>query len=283
MTEPIIYLAKTEDRIAFVNCIMEKFRADFTEPQKSKVLVKPNIVSREQYPTTTHPLVLASVLDFLLNCGNQVVVADGPAIDAGDSDRIILSHPLADVCRHRGIELRNLHKHGFKKVKAQSMSLEISTLAFDCEYIISLPVLKSHKHCYITGALKNQFGFLRNRERIMMHTKLKNLNKGIAEVNSVVKSNLFIIDAIETYEHANERRHGGTGVRLGYMLAGEDPVAMDSLGLELLKRNETISSDVQLENVVYIAHAFRLGLGNIEYKVELVSKEGLTQVEKQRG
>jgi len=66
---------------------------------------------------------------------------------------------------------------------------------------------------------------------------------------------------------------GGVGVRLGYMLAGEDPVALDSLGLELLKRIETSLADVRPENVAYIAHAFRLGLGSIEYKVELVSEE----------
>lgn len=270
MTEPIIYLAETEDRTAFVNGIMGRFRANFTEPQKPRVLVKPNIVSREQYPTTTHPQVLASVLDFLLDCGCKVVVADGPAVDAGDSDRIISSHPLAEVCSQRGIELQNLHKHGFSKIRARSMNLEVSNLPFDCDYIVSLPVLKPHQHCRMTGALKNQFGFLRNRERIMMHARLKSLNKGIAEVNSVVKPKLFIMDAIETYEHANERRHGGTGVRLGYMLAGEDPVAMDSLGLELLKRVDTSLADVRPEDVAYIAYASRLGLGSIEYKVEQV-------------
>ncbi|MFC2003783.1 hypothetical protein ACFLV4_07595 [Chloroflexota bacterium] len=54
----------------------------------------------------------------------------------------------------------------------------------------------------------------------MMHTRLKSLSKGIAEVNSVVTPNFFIVDAIETYRHANEKRHGGSEVRLGYMLAG---------------------------------------------------------------
>jgi uncharacterized protein (DUF362 family) len=271
MIEPVIYLAETEDRISFVNYIMGEFRTDFTESQKSKVLVKPNIVSREQYPTTTHPQVLAAVLDCLLGWGCQVVVADGPALDAGDSNRIISSHPLAEVCNERGIELQNLHKHAFKKVRTQSMSLEVSTLSLDCDYIVSLPVLKPHPYCRMTGALKNQFGFLRNRERIMMHTKLKSLHKGIAEVNSVVKPNLFIMDAIETYTHANERRHGGSAVKLGYMLAGKDPVALDCFGLELLKQVEASLKDVRPENVAYIAHAFRLGLGSTEYRVKLVS------------
>lgn len=271
MAKPTIYLAETEDRISFVNRVLEKVQADFAQPQTLKVLVKPNIVSHESYPTTTHPQVLATVLDFLLDCGCKVVVADGPAFDAGDSDRIISSHPLREVCNERGIELQNLHKQRFKKVRAKSMSLEISTLAFDFEYIISLPVLKPHKGCYMTGALKNQFGFLRNRERIMMHTRLKSLSKGIAEVNSVVRPNFFIVDAIDTYRYANERRHGGSEVRLGYMLAGRDPVALDSLGLRLLKVVETSLHDERPENVAYIVHALKMGLGRMEYEVERVS------------
>ena len=270
MGNPTIYLAETDNRVRFVNRVLEKCWAEFTQSHELKVFVKPNIVSHEPYPTTTHPQVLASVLDFLLDCRCQIVVADGPAVDAGDSERIISNHPLRKVCNERGIELQNLHKCGFKKVKAPSMSLEISTLPFECDRIISLPVLKPHKQCQMTGALKNQFGFLHNRERILMHIKLKSLSKAIAEVNSIARSSLFIVDAIQTYTHANERRHGGREVRLGYMLAGEDPVALDSLGLELLKRIETSLHDLCPENVAYLAHAFGLGLGNIKYKVEQV-------------
>ena len=274
MEKPIVYLAETEDRTSFVKWVLQKFQTDFTHPQKLKVLVKPNIVSHETYPTTTHPQVLASVLDFLVKCGCQVVVADGPAFDAGDSERIIANHPLRQVCHERGIELQNLHKQGFKKVKAESMSLEISNLALNSDYIISLPVLKPHGHCHMTGALKNQFGFLRNRERLMMHARIKSLSKGIAEVNRIVRPNLFIVDAIKTYRRANERRHGGIEVRLGYMLAGRDPVALDSLGLKLLKSVETSLYDEHPENIAYIAHAIQLGLGSIEYEVERFSKTG---------
>ncbi len=80
------------------------------------------------------------------------------------------------------------------------------------------------------------------------------------------------MDAIETYVHANERRHGGTGVRLGYMLASEDTVALDYVGLELLKGIDTSLACVRPQDVAYIAHAFELGLGSIEYKIELISE-----------
>ncbi|MDD5094005.1 MAG: DUF362 domain-containing protein [Dehalococcoidia bacterium] len=222
MEKPAVYLSRTENRIPFVNWVMEKFRSDFREGMK--VLVKPNLVSHEEYPTTTHPEVLASVLDFLIQSGCRIIVADGPAVDLRITRKELGAHPLAEVCRARGVALEDVREHPFKKFKTESMSLEISALAFDCDHMISLPVLKPHKWTSMTGALKNQFGLLRNRERVMMHSKLKSLGKGIAEVNRVIKANLFIVDAIETYEQANERRHGGNRIKLGYMLAGKDPV-----------------------------------------------------------
>ncbi len=268
MEQSLVYLAETEDRISFVNNVLEKVRADFTRTPGLKVFVKPNIVSSETYPTTTHPQVLASVLDFLFGCGCQIVVADGPAVDAGNAQKVIADHPLSEVCNERGIELQNLHGQGFTRVTAGSMHLEVSRLAFDCDRIISLPVLKAHGICRMTGALKNQLGLLHNRDRIMMHIRLKSLGKGIAGINSIVKPNFYIVDAIETYRNTNERRHGGSKASLGYMLAGTDPVALDSLGLKLLQRVETKLHNTGPEDIDYIAHAFKLGLGSIDYQVE---------------
>lgn len=60
---------------------------------------------------------------------------------------------------------------------------------------------------------------------------------------------------------------------LGYMLGGKDPVALDCLGLQLLKSVETSLRGQSPENVAYIAHALRLGVGDIEYEVQMVSRD----------
>jgi uncharacterized protein (DUF362 family) len=151
------------------------------------------------------------------------------------------------------------------------MNIEVSNLALDGDYIISLPVLKSHKICRMTGALKNQFGLLRNRDRILMHTGIKSLSRGIAEVNTVARPNFIIMDAVNTYKHANEKRHGGGEVGLGYMLACEDPVALDCLGLELMKKVEPRLHNVNPDDVHYISHAHKIGLGSYEYDIKQIA------------
>ncbi|MFH1381524.1 MAG: DUF362 domain-containing protein [Chloroflexota bacterium] len=265
-----VYLAETNDRISFVRQVLEKVKVNLIQTEGMKVLVKPNIVSEELYPTTTHPEVLATVLDLLLDWQCQIMVADGPAIDAGDSARIIAHHPLAEVCAGRRLELQDVHRHGFRKVTTGSMALEISNLAFGHDLIISLPVLKPHRSCGLTGALKNQFGLLSNRERIMMHTRTKNLHRGVAELNTVVKPAFFIVDAVETYRYTNERRHGGRQVSLGYMLAGKDPVALDAYGLSLLQQVESNLANKHPEDIPHIAEALKLGLGSPDYEIEPV-------------
>ncbi|MFX1494423.1 MAG: hypothetical protein ACFFBZ_09100 [Promethearchaeota archaeon] len=51
---------------------------------------------------------------------------------------------------------------------------------------------------------------------------LKDINKGIAELNIILKSNLIISDALKVVVQAQEFRHGGKEKDLGYLFAGTD-------------------------------------------------------------
>jgi len=265
-----IYVEKTQLRREFTSAFLERSLRSIMVRDPKKVLVKPNIVSAEPYPTTTHPQVLDAVLEFLGRLRCQVIVGDGPAIDAGNPARIVRDHPLRQTCASHGLELLNLHSLGFSKVKTEhGFTLRVSRVALDCDYSISLPVLKPHPHCRMTGALKNQFGLFPNRDRLFMHTRLlKNLHRSIAEVNAVAGPDLLIMDAVKTYRRANEMRHGGQPAELGYMLAGTDPVAMDCHGLRLLGDIEPGLAGKRPEDIGHIAWALRLGVGSAEYQIE---------------
>ena len=63
---------------------------------------------------------------------------------------------------------------------------------------ISLPVLKHHITCTVTGAVKNQFGLLDLTARSEMHRGTPDIHKGIAAIAAVEPCNLYILDAVET-------------------------------------------------------------------------------------
>ncbi len=260
-----VYLRKGEDREAFVKMVFQHLDVQRKVTGK-EILVKPNIVSYEPYPTTTHPVTLEACLGLLQSFAKKVIVADGPAWDAGDSKSIIERHPLKKSCDKFGIAIMDLLTRGTKKVKTRSFELEVSLMAFECDLIISLPVLKSHGICGLTGALKNQLGFLSVAEKRRLHWG-RDVHRVIAEVNEVVRPSLHIVDAVQTLINTNEVRHGGKPETLGYMLAGTDPVSLDVLGLELLMKVEPKLRGKRPDDILHLGYAIDLAVGEPRYEI----------------
>ena len=285
-----IYLQKTGNRKEFVAKILKEIEEELKGAKK--ILLKPNIVSFEPYPTTTHPEVLEACLEFFLGLKTrsrnlehknkvwhgarislrgkkEVLVADGPAPDAGSSKKIIAEHPLNKICDKFQLPLVNLCLEPMKKIKTKSFEFKISTIPFEYDFIISLPVLKSHGATGITGALKNQFGLIAPKDRIIFHTvPWKDIHKAIAELNLAIKPNFWIVDAVQTLINANEVRHGGKFKELGYMLAGKDPVSLDIEGLKLLQKVDPGLKDKKPEDILHLKYAIDLGVGQSEYTLK---------------
>lgn len=261
----VVYLIRGEDREAFVRTVFQQVEVQRKATGK-QILLKPNIVSHESYPTTTHPTILETCLRLLLPVAKKVLVAEGSAWDAGDSKSIIEGHPLRQSCDKFDITITDLSIEGVRKVKTQSFELEVSQMAFECDFILSLPVLKSHGICGLTGALKNQLGFLSVAEKRRLHRD-RDVHKVIAELNQVVKPDLYIVDAVQTLINTNEVRHGGQHRTLGYMLAGTDPVSLDVAGLELLKEVEPKLRDKHFGDIPHLRYAVNLGVGETRYEI----------------
>ena len=256
----IVCTAETSNRQDFVAKIIEKFRKQLDHAES--IFIKPNIVSSEPYPTTTHPNLLDALLENLSD--KKLIVGDGHAVDTGYTKNIIANSPLKEICNKHGINLVDLYKKKMKKwTSPRGYTIKISTLPLTCDHIISLPVLKTHKQCGLSGALKNQFGYLSRLDRILMHAKIKDIHKGIAEVNAAIHTNLFIVDAIDTLTQAQECRHGGCPAKLGTMISGTDPVSLDNYGRQLLQK---VDPDLP-RNIKYIEYAQQYGIGTKNYTI----------------
>ncbi len=207
----MIYLRETQNREKFVNDVLV-LEINKQIQNIKKVLIKPNIVSQESYPSTTHPLVLKTCLAYFRDHKKDVVVADGPAPDAGDSKKLLDNHELKRICDSFNVPLLDLIKSEMKTIEIEDFVLELSSIPFQYDFILSLPVLKSHSICQFTGALKNQFGLLSRRSRIKLHRGGRDVDRVIALINTVIKPNFYIMDAVETLINTNELRHGGEKV-----------------------------------------------------------------------
>jgi len=263
MLMPSVYVSETSDRKEFVTKIFEIYKQQIDKAKA--IFIKPNIVSLEQYPTTTHPETLDAILTLLSN--KDIIIGDGHAVDTGFTKKILENSPLKQICQKHNLTLTNLYNKKMKKYTSpRGYTIKTSTLPNECDYVISLPVLKVHKQCGLSGALKNQFGYLSKLDRILMHSKIKDIHKGIAEINLANKTDLFIVDAIETLAKAQECRHGGCKAKLNTMIAGTDPVALDTYGHKLLQNiDPTMKTTIQ-----HLDYAQEYGLGTKSYKINKI-------------
>ncbi len=264
-----ILLFRKADRARQLKKILKAFEPDIKP--RTRILVKPSIACLEEYPSTTHPEALDTVLAFLVKMGKEVVVGDGPAMSNLGTQRVIDRHPLRDVCRKHGLELLDLTRpprRHFSFLERTKTRISLSAVPFACDYVISLAVLRVHKAADIgfAGALFGQLGYVSPGGRLAAWLSRNVRDRIIALANVAAKPDLTILDAVEVMLGAHTLRDGGRKAPLGIQLAGRDPVACDCYALELLKvLDEPKLKGKRPEDIGYLRAALDLQVGTKDY------------------
>jgi uncharacterized protein (DUF362 family) len=144
--------------------------------------------------------------------------------------------------------------------------------------VLNLPVLKQHMLSGMTGALKNQFGCIDNPNK--MH--LERCDPYIAEVAALPqirsKQRLVVMDALRPVVDLGPSYQPGMAEAGHALLLGVDPVATDTVGLQLLEALRQRRGLPTLaragQEPVHLQTAARLGLGVAERaRIEVVTVE----------
>ena len=105
-------------------------------------------------------------------------------------------------------------------------------------FIISLPVLKDHSFTETTIAMKNMFGIAPGKFYCGSWNKSKlhspSTDKSVVDICMYKKPDLSVVDASTALKGMHL---AGRHKKLGLILAGFDPVAVDTIGSELLGHN----------------------------------------------
>ncbi|SRR6056297_1272662 len=231
-----------------------------------KVLLKPNMLSAKEASkhVTTHPTVLESIAEILLEDGYQdVSFGDSPAKDSEEKTAQI--NGLAQAGVNAGINQVDMSYGktvGFPKGH-QCKRFEIAQAVIDSDSIISLSKMKTHQLTRITGAVKNTFGCVYGLNKAAMHTSFPNaidFSKMLVDLNLLLKPKLYIMDGITAME--GNGPGSGDPIKMGVILISDDPVAIDATFCKLIDLNPKF-----IPTITYGSH---WGLGvyeksNIEY------------------
>lgn len=195
------------------------------------VLIKPNMVgpSDPKLGHTTHPELIRAVVRACLDRNARVMVGDNPGGINRNSRNVAAITGILDASEgcFTSISEQVVEKLGFET----GFKLIISKAVLDADYIINIPVFKTHVGMIITGALKNVYGYVAGACKARLHLEARTTNifaQVVCDINQVRPPDLHIIDAITAIE-GNGPCHGGHLRKVGKLLASNDPLALDAV------------------------------------------------------
>ncbi|GAI95097.1 unnamed protein product, partial [marine sediment metagenome] len=141
-----------------------------------------------------------------------------------------------------------------------------SKLIEDADLIINIPKIKTHWQCTLTCCIKNMFGTVLLANKAKTHAQAAVLDRfcsALVDIYSVSKPQLTVIDGYICME--GQGPSSGDAVKLDLILAGYDPVALDSVVCKIIGFDPS--------EVLYLAKAEQKELGSTDLeKVEIIGE-----------
>lgn len=278
-----VVLVKTEDRTEGVQRALSILEArDF---RGKRVMVKPNLNSSHATPGSTHNDVLTTMIQWLKQNGSEhITVGDRSGMEM--TRRVMDKKGLPAMGDELGFDLiafDELDVEGWEQIELEGSDwpsgFALARPVLEAESIVSLCCLKTHRFGgHFTMSLKNSVGMVAFRvpgDNVEYMTQLHNSaaqRRMIAEINAAYTPDLVIVDAIDAF--INGGPENGTLAHPGLILAGTDRVAIDAVGVAILRYFGT-TPEVQQGPIFkqeQLERAVSLGLGvDHPNKIDLIT------------
>jgi len=268
MDEVTIAIVKGNDPVNMVVEALEMIEADGAFRADERILVKPNYIDASHPSTgvTTDARVVEGIVKFLKTRGfKNILIGEGSGLT--NTMRAFKVAGVDEVAKRWNVGLMDLNDDEYVIADVPSplalKTIRISKTALNSA-IISVPKLKLHRMAGVTLSLKNMMGVVSPKGQIH-----RSLGKKIADLVSLVKPRLAVIDGIiggESHELA------GKPVEMNLVIAGLDPVAVDTVGAAVMEFDP--------KRVEHIVLAAKKGLGICELDKIRVIGEPIEKVKK---
>jgi uncharacterized protein (DUF362 family) len=248
------------------------------EGVKGMILLKPNCNTDDPFPASTHPEMVRLVAEVLINHKippSKIIIGDMSGKARGLPTKWTMENiGLIKAAQDLGLRLSFFEKEDeWVTLKHPQMynwpeGVRIPRLLYEAERVISLPTMKTHLLTTFTLSLKNSVGFTDALGRDWLHNG-EALKEKTAELNLTYTTDLIILDGIKCFTTGGP--YEGKLVEPGIIIAGGDRVAVDAIGVAMLKqlRAEGIANR-QVSGHVQLKWAAERGMGNLNAdKIEI--------------
>lgn len=228
-----------------------------------RVILKPNMSFPHppERATNTHPEVVATIARLCVDAGaKEVLILDFPF---NRPEPCLRLSGIADACKGipRTYVLALTEEKFFRTIPIPRgkaiTSVKIMRDVLDGDVFINIPTAKSHTTTGVSLGMKGLMGIMWDRE--YFHAKV-DINQAIADLASAVTINLTVLDASRAL--VNGGPSGPGKIEMPHtIIAGIDPVAVDAIGVTLVK---WYGQQFQSSQVKHIAAAHAMGLGTMD-------------------
>lgn len=261
-----VSLVRTSDRASGIGKVIDLLGKN---PVVGKdVLLKPNFNTADPYPASTHNDTLIHLILHLKKLGAKSITI-GERSGPPDTADVMKEKGIYDLCRKLDVGLINfevLPPEEWVRVKPEKShwrkGFDVAKPVLDSDCIVTTCCLKTHRYGGVfTMSLKLAVGITHKRNMKELHTSFFDMRKMIAEINQAYEPSLILLDGIETFVDGGPAK--GTRKSGNVLLAGTDRIAIDAVGLSILKElgsNKKIMSKLIFKQE-QILRAVELGLG----------------------
>ncbi|MCX8125137.1 MAG: DUF362 domain-containing protein [Spirochaetes bacterium] len=213
-----------------------------------KVFIKPNIVFWAKVPfpkwgVITTSAVVHEVVELLKDYGvNYITIGEG-IVTLNPNDKETAAHAFdylgyTSLAKTYNVNIVNIFDRPFKKVSLDNeIEIQINADALESDFLINIPVLKTHAQTVVSLGLKNLKGLLNIPSRKKFHNpdEQKNLHYMIAKLYPLLPKGATIIDGIYTLERGPG--FDGKPRRSNIIVASADMLSADIVGTIVLGHN----------------------------------------------
>jgi len=233
------------------------------------VLLKPNFSTADPFPASTHNDALRHLVRCLGQMGSGPITVGERAGPPPPTHEVIRAKGIDRFCQELGVDLfdfETLPETEWQRVRPPAShwrdGFDVPAPLLRAESVVCTCCLKTHRYGGVfTMSLKLGVGFVHKRQMRELHGAGRHMRKMIAEINQVYRPALIVMDGNEVFVDGGPMQ--GVKKSAGVKVAGTDRVAVDAVGLAVLK--ELGANRAIMEQPIFaqeqIARAVELKLG----------------------
>jgi uncharacterized protein (DUF362 family) len=190
------------------------------------------------YGMVTTSKIIDGVVQLLLEYGCQdISIGEGAIIGIFDelepyTKRGFKGTGIEKIAKKYGIKLVDFNQGAFHELDLGGTKVQVSRAVSNTDFLINVPVLKTHFQAKVSLGFKNLKGCLNKDSKKRFHTS-KRLDTLICLLNEAIKSDLVIIDGIYMLEKGPETL-AGVAHRKDLIIASPDIFECDVVGATIL-------------------------------------------------